>query len=85
MILTRTPFRISLFGGGTDMPAWFNLNGGAVISFSIDKYCHLSIRELPPYFDYKYRAVYSKVETAVTSAVANSSFSAITSIPSFVT
>jgi D-glycero-alpha-D-manno-heptose-7-phosphate kinase len=47
------------------MPAWFNLNGGAVISFSIDKYCHLSIRELPPYFDYKYRAVYSKVETAV--------------------
>ena len=65
MILTRTPFRISLFGGGTDMPAWFNLNGGAVISFSIDKYCHLSIRELPPYFDYKYRAVYSKVETAV--------------------
>ena len=66
MILTRTPFRISLFGGGTDMPAWFNSNGGAVISFSIDKYCHLSIRELPPYFDYKYRAVYSKVETAVT-------------------
>ena len=65
MILTRTPFRISLFGGGTDMPDWFNSNGGAVISFSIDKYCHLSIRELPPYFDYKYRAVYSKVETAI--------------------
>jgi len=63
MILTRTPFRISLFGGGTDLPAWFNLNGGAVISFSIDKYCHLSIREMPPYFDYKYRAVYSKIET----------------------
>ena len=63
MILTRTPFRISLFGGGTDLPAWFNSNGGAVISFSIDKYCHLSIREMPPYFDYKYRAVYSKIET----------------------
>ena len=63
MILTRTPFRISLFGGGTDLPAWFNSNGGAVISFSIDKYCHLSIRELPPYFDYKYRAVYSRIET----------------------
>lgn len=63
MILTRTPFRISLFGGGTDLPAWFNLNGGAVISFSIDKYCHLSLREIPPYFDYKYRVVYSKIET----------------------
>lgn len=63
MILTRTPFRISLFGGGTDLPAWFNLNGGAVISFSIDKYCHLSIREMPLNFDYKYRIVYSKIET----------------------
>ncbi len=63
MIITRTPFRVSLFGGGTDMPAWFNLHGGSVISFTIDKYCHLSIRELPPYFDYKFRAVYSKIET----------------------
>lgn len=63
MILVRTPFRISLFGGGTDMPAWFNLYGGAVISFSIDKYCHVSIREMPKYSEHKYRAVYSKIET----------------------
>jgi D-glycero-alpha-D-manno-heptose-7-phosphate kinase len=63
MIVLRTPFRISLFGGGTDMPAWFNLYGGAVISFSIDKYCHLSIKEMPTHSEHKYRAVYSIIDT----------------------
>ncbi|MEY2827913.1 MAG: hypothetical protein RLZZ183_1032 [Actinomycetota bacterium] len=62
MIITKTPFRISLFGGGTDYPAWYRDNGGEVISFAIDKYCYLSTRVLPPFFDYKYRIAYSKVE-----------------------
>jgi D-glycero-alpha-D-manno-heptose-7-phosphate kinase len=65
MIITRTPYRISLFGGGTDMPAWYNANGGEVLSFSIDKYCYLSCRVLPPFFDFNYRLVYSRVETCV--------------------
>jgi D-glycero-alpha-D-manno-heptose-7-phosphate kinase len=62
MIITKTPFRISLFGGGTDYPSWYRDNGGEVISFAIDKYCYLSTRVLPPFFDYKYRIAYSKVE-----------------------
>ena len=63
MIITRTPYRVSLFGGGTDMPIWYKKNGGEVLSFSIDKYCYLSCRILPPFFDFNYRLVYSKVET----------------------
>lgn len=63
MIITRTPYRISLFGGGSDHPAWFQKNGGRVISFSIDKYCYISTRILPPFFNHKYRVAYSKVET----------------------
>jgi len=63
MIITKTPFRISLFGGGTDHPAWFKNHGGEVISFAIDKFCYLTTRILPPFFDYKYRIVYSKIET----------------------
>lgn len=55
MIITKTPFRISLFGGGTDYPEWFSNNNGQVISFSINKYCYISTRFLPPYFDYNYR------------------------------
>ena len=47
MIITRTPYRISLFGGGTDYPAWYKENGGEVISFAIDKYCYLTTRILP--------------------------------------
>jgi D-glycero-alpha-D-manno-heptose-7-phosphate kinase len=62
MIITKTPFRISFFGGGTDFPAWYRENGGAVLSTSIDKYCYLSCRYLPPFFDYKYRIVYSRQE-----------------------
>lgn len=62
MIITRTPFRISFFGGGTDYPAWYRENGGAVLSTSIDKYCYVSCRKLPPFFEHKHRIVYSKIE-----------------------
>ncbi len=62
MIITRTPFRISFFGGGTDYPAWFNEHGGEVLSTSIDKYCYITCRHLPPFFDYKHRIVYSAIE-----------------------
>ncbi len=62
MIITRTPFRISFFGGGTDFPQYYREHGGAVLSTSIDKYCYLSCRELPPFFNYKYRIVYSVQE-----------------------
>lgn len=64
MIISRTPFRISFFGGGTDYPPWFKQNGGAVLSTSFDKYCYITCRELPPFFDHKYRIAYSKVENA---------------------
>jgi D-glycero-alpha-D-manno-heptose-7-phosphate kinase len=63
MIITRTPYRVSMFGGGTDHPNWFNQNSGSVVSFSVDKYCYITLRELPPFFSHKYRIAYSKVET----------------------
>jgi len=63
MIITRTPFRISLFGGGTDHPIWFKKNGGLVVSFAIDKFCYITTRTLPPFFEHKYRVAYSQVET----------------------
>ena len=62
MIITRTPFRMSFFGGGTDYPAWYRENGGAVLATTIDKYCYITCRYLPPFFDYKSRILYSKVE-----------------------
>ncbi len=62
MIISRTPFRISFFGGGTDYPDWYREHGGAVLATTIDKYCYLSCRFLPPFFDYRYRVVWSKVE-----------------------
>lgn len=63
MIIVRTPFRISLFGGGTDYPAWYQEHGGAVLATSIDKYCYLTCRYLPPFFEHRYRVVYSRIET----------------------
>jgi D-glycero-alpha-D-manno-heptose-7-phosphate kinase len=54
MIISRTPFRISFFGGGTDYPAWYKEHGGAVLSSSINKYCYISCRHLPPFFKYRY-------------------------------
>jgi D-glycero-alpha-D-manno-heptose-7-phosphate kinase len=62
MIISRTPFRISLFGGGTDYPTWFREHGGSVIGTAIDKYCYISVRRLPPFFEHKSRIVYSQVE-----------------------
>lgn len=62
MIISRTPFRISLFGGGTDYPEWYRHHGGAVIGTTINKYCYLSLRRLPPFFEHRHRIVYSKVE-----------------------
>lgn len=63
MIITRTPFRISFFGGGTDYPLWYQQHGGAVLSTTIDKYCYISLRKLPPFFEHKHRIMYSKIET----------------------
>ncbi|MFH1153437.1 MAG: kinase [Pseudomonadota bacterium] len=62
MIISRTPFRISFFGGGTDYPAWSRQHGGQVLSTTIDKYCYLTLRYLPPFFEHRYRVVYSKME-----------------------
>lgn len=63
MIITRTPYRVSLFGGGTDHPEWYRENGGSVLSFTIDKYSYINLRELPPFFEHTYRVAYSRVET----------------------
>jgi D-glycero-alpha-D-manno-heptose-7-phosphate kinase len=62
MIITKTPYRISFFGGGTDLNHWFKDNGGSVLSTSIDKYCYISCRYLPKFFEHKYRFVYSQIE-----------------------
>lgn len=62
MIITRTPLRVSFFGGGTDYPTWFQEHGGAVLATSIDKYLYLHIRYLPPFFDNRSRIVWSQIE-----------------------
>lgn len=66
MIICRTPYRISFFGGGTDYPAWYRAHGGAVLATSIDKYCYLTCRYLPPFFEHRIRLVYRKIETCTT-------------------
>lgn len=63
MIISRTPFRVSFFGGGTDYPEWYLKEGGAVLSTAIDKYCYLTCRYLPPFFSVKHRVVWSHIET----------------------
>lgn len=62
MIISRTPYRISLFGGGTDYPAWYRENDGQVLSTTIDRYVYISCRRLPPFFEHSVRLAYSKVE-----------------------
>jgi len=62
MIISRTPYRISFFGGGSDYPQWYLRNGGEVICSSINKYIYISCRNLPPFFKHKHRIVYSKME-----------------------
>jgi D-glycero-alpha-D-manno-heptose-7-phosphate kinase len=64
MIISRTPFRISFFGGGTDYPVWFKEHGGAVLATTIDKYCYISCRYLPPFFEHRTRISYSRIEQA---------------------
>jgi D-glycero-alpha-D-manno-heptose-7-phosphate kinase len=66
MIITRTPFRVSFFGGGTDYPCWYLAHGGSVLATTIDKYCYLTCRYLPPFFEHRFRIVYSKTETCRT-------------------
>lgn len=69
MIISRTPLRISFFGGGTDYPAWFNENGGgAVLSTTINKYCYITCRYLPPFFDHRYKIRYTDQEYVRTIA-----------------
>ncbi len=62
MIISKTPYRISFFGGGTDYPEWYKQYGGEVISTSIDKYVYISVRNLPSFFKHKYRVLYSRDE-----------------------
>jgi D-glycero-alpha-D-manno-heptose-7-phosphate kinase len=62
MIISRTPFRVSFFGGGTDYPRWFEKHKGAVLGTTIDKYCYITCRYLPPFFEHKSRIIYSKME-----------------------
>ena len=62
MIITKTPFRMSFFGGGTDMEEYFRENGGAVLSTTFDKYCYVNVRHLPRFFDYSTELSYSKTE-----------------------
>src|SRR5437870_3340225 len=66
MIICRTPYRISFFGGGTDYPGWYRRHGGAVLAAAIDKYCYLTCRYLPPFFEHRIRVVYSKIENCQT-------------------
>ena len=62
MVITQTPFRMSFFGGGTDLPEFYETHGGAVISTTFDKYCYVSVRHLPRFFDYSNEIIYSKIE-----------------------
>lgn len=62
MIITQTPFRMSFFGGGTDMESFFRENGGSVLSTTFDKYCYVTVRHLPRFFEYSTHLTYSKTE-----------------------
>jgi D-glycero-alpha-D-manno-heptose-7-phosphate kinase len=68
MIITKTPYRISFFGGGSDFPSYYQKFGGCVIGSTINKYCYISLRELPPFFKNKYRIVWSKIQLLNTIA-----------------
>jgi D-glycero-alpha-D-manno-heptose-7-phosphate kinase len=62
VIISRTPFRISFFGGGTDYPAWYRKHGGTVLATTINKYCYITCRHLPPFFEHRYCLIYSRME-----------------------
>lgn len=63
MIITRTPYRMSFFGGGTDYPAWYEKHGGSVLSVTLDRYCYILMRRMPPYLGTRYRIFYAASET----------------------
>ncbi|MBF0351794.1 MAG: kinase [SAR324 cluster bacterium] len=63
MIITRTPYRLSFFGGGTDYRPWFEQHGGVIIASALARYCYLTVRKLPPFFEHKTRIVYSRIES----------------------
>lgn len=65
MIVTRTPYRISFFGGGTDYPGWFRDHGGSVLATTINRYCYINCRLLPPFFEHKSRIVWSRIESVL--------------------
>lgn len=67
MIITRTPYRMSFFGGGTDYPAWFCEHGGSVLATTLNKYCYISCRNLPPFFEHRSRIVYSRIENVASN------------------
>ena len=62
MIITRAPYRVSFFGGGTDYPGWYRQEGGAVLSTTIDKYCYITVRDLPKFFEYNFKLRYFQTE-----------------------
>ena len=66
MIISRTPYRLSLFGGGADYPSWFVSHETKLISAAMANYCYISVKQLPPYFDYVNRVIYSKIESVPT-------------------
>ena len=68
MIISRTPFRVSFFGGGTDFPEFYSQHGGAVLTTTIDKFCYITIHRLAPFFKYRIKANYARTETVMTPA-----------------
>ena len=62
MLITRTPYRLSFYGGGLDYPEWYTKNNTKVLCAGLDYYCYQTVRVLPPFFNHRYRAAYSKVE-----------------------
>ena len=68
MIISRTPYRLSFFGGGTDYPDWYRTHGGSVLATTLNKYCYISARYLPPFFEHRFRIVYSKTELCALSS-----------------
>ena len=68
MAISRTPYRVSFFGGGTDYPPWYRQHGGAVLSMAIDKYCYIGAGFLPPFFGIRHRIIWSHIETVASAA-----------------
>ena len=62
MVITKTPFRMSFFGGGTDMKEFYGKYGGSILSTTFDKYCYVTVRNLPRFFKYANELVYSRIE-----------------------